>query len=884
MPKKFAKKISFVALVVFLLSMFANSAVLAAAGTGTSLTPFKDVGTSFWGGKDITKMYIRGVTSGYNDGSFQPNNQVTQLEAVLMAVKNMASPSQLVAIDASQPLPVTVPQWAQIGNKKDILFAVQKGLIVPSERNFNASAKANRAWVAQLMVRMINKDDEASDLAGKLAAVKDAADIPLWAVGYINAAYKYNLIAGYPDNSFKPNQNVTRAEMVAILSRGEQYLELSDTYITGKVLSIAGQNITLAVNSIAKSYTIASGTWVFDNNGKFMNSGFIKKDDVLKVIVSGNVVKYAELLPVNSVLTTIKGDVLQVIAQDKVIVVKDDKQVIHTEKLTGSATVSSQNGDINDLTQVTNGCQVELSLNSAGEAVSLKVLNSGTASTLQGIIYQINQDQKLIIVKNSTGKLSTYQYSDQVIVKISQARFPTINDLQAGDEVKLTIMNGIVNQIDMVQVQQQATITGTIIVVSAEKRIITIQKSNGALEALQVSDTAPITISGNAAGQLSNILANDSVELTVEKGIVTAVKVNDRKAETVITGTIAAVDTTNRIITLETATDGLKAYEVSANAQISINDSTTTYLSNVKKDMKVELQIVDNKVIYLELKNTVEGTVVAVDQTRRLITVDNGSTSKAYVLDTGADVDIDGDSTADLSDINKNDFISIRIENNVVTKVNVRRIYNYEVIDVYTSNNELRVKDSSDEKRYLSLNNLVTVLVPGIDHPDVGDFAVGDVIKATFLGNRLDKVETVAVNRGKVTSVNTYNNTVTIQLFDTTSKVCNFTANSEVVNGSQVNSQISSLIVGDRVEVRENTKGGLTFSVMTRVSSKFQTYTDDGSKVYVAKDPISWQNYVVSAKVYIHYGTESLGLRTLVKDDQVDLYLLNNIVYEIEKK
>jgi hypothetical protein len=360
---------------IFLFSLFINSAALAAVvGSATSTKPFKDVTTSFWGVKDIVKMYVRGVTSGYNDSTFQPNSPVTEMEAVLMAVKNMAAQTQIEAIDASQPLPVSVPQWVETGSKKEVLFAVQKGLIVPAEMNFNASAKATRAWVAQLVIRMIDKDDEASKLAGQQAAVKDASDIPLWAVGYINAAYKYNLITGYPDNSFKPNQNVTRAEMIAILSRGEEYLGLSDTYITGKVLSISGQNISLSVNNVAKNYTLSSGTWVFDSSGRVADTGIIKKDDALKITVSGNVVNYAEILSADAVVSNLKGTILQVIAEDGVIVIKDDNQIIQTEILIDGASVSSQNGDINALTQVANGSQVELRLNSAGNVVSVIVL------------------------------------------------------------------------------------------------------------------------------------------------------------------------------------------------------------------------------------------------------------------------------------------------------------------------------------------------------------------------------------------------------------------------------------------------------------------------------------------------------------------------------
>ena len=39
-----------------------------------------------------------------------------------------------------------------------------------------------------------------------------------WAVPFINSASEKGWINGYPDNTFKPNKNITRAEAVAVVN------------------------------------------------------------------------------------------------------------------------------------------------------------------------------------------------------------------------------------------------------------------------------------------------------------------------------------------------------------------------------------------------------------------------------------------------------------------------------------------------------------------------------------------------------------------------------------------------------------------------------------------------------------------------------------------
>ena len=875
MPKNLNRKLCFM-ITLFLLISFATGA--SAVG---NRNPFNDTDNSFWAFKDITKMSIRDVVHGYNDGSFQPGKPVSQIEALLMAVTNMDSESQLSAIDINQSLPIQVPAWVENGNKKEVLFAVQQGLIVPAENNFNAEADASRAWVTQLMVRMINKNTEALQSTGALPTMKDGGSVPNWAAGYVCVALKYGLASGYPDGTFKPNEYVTRAEMVSLLSRSELYLDLGQNVLRAKVNNLSGLTLSATVKGVLKTFSLNADTWLFDAKGKVSDWSDLVPNTPVLVVSEGQNVKYVEALLLDAIVTTVKGTVLQVLPQERVLIIKDEKQKILTKTLSEFATITSQNGEISDLSQIAEGLQVEIGLNAEDNLVSLLILNNGQGYNSNGIIFDINAVQKLIIIKNQTGKLNSYQYSDQVVVKVIDQRFPGVKDLQVGDEVKIKLENEIVTEIELIQAKQQVTLSGKVILISAEQRILTLQQESLALSAFPISVTVSVQLTGSENATLTSVLVNDNVELFIEKGVVTSITIKDRNVENTVLGTVAAVDTTNRILTLRLEKDNsLELYDVSQSAEFMINDQVRTSLSEVKKDMKVEIRLVNNKVIYLENKNTVVGTVVSLDEGKNILTLKTDNLDKSYILSENVIIDIKDISRADTGDITKQAYVEIRIENDTVTKINVQKTFTYQITEVDKNSDELVAKDEEGDTVTLDVKR-VTFVVPGVTAPKIEDFTVGRIIKVTFMGLKLTKVEAVPVNHGQITSINASSNTVTVQSFEGKLTTYNFNNNLEIINGEMKTYQLSSLAVGNRVEIATNEANGMTVKIMKKITGKFQSLSNDNTKINVSIDPVTWNAYVLASDVYAHSGTQSLNLKNLYKDNYIDVYVLDGFAYEV---
>ncbi|OPZ73627.1 MAG: Surface layer protein precursor [Firmicutes bacterium ADurb.Bin456] len=62
-------------------------------------------------------------------------------------------------------------------------------------------------------------ESEAAALASERTTFTDDQDIADWARGYIVIEYREGIVDGYPDHSFAPKNNATRAEACAMIFR-----------------------------------------------------------------------------------------------------------------------------------------------------------------------------------------------------------------------------------------------------------------------------------------------------------------------------------------------------------------------------------------------------------------------------------------------------------------------------------------------------------------------------------------------------------------------------------------------------------------------------------------------------------------------------------------
>lgn len=167
-----------------------------------SQATYKVVGDSLTGDTFSRVSYIKG----YPDGSFKPQNNVTRAEAAQMFATLLNNGTSFGTSSTTKFSDANNGWYSAAIN-----YVVGKDLIAGyADGTFKPNQNITRAEFAQMISGYIK-----AGFAGS-SNFKDVKGH--WASDAIDKVYGNKSVAGYPDGSFKPNQNITRAEAVTILN------------------------------------------------------------------------------------------------------------------------------------------------------------------------------------------------------------------------------------------------------------------------------------------------------------------------------------------------------------------------------------------------------------------------------------------------------------------------------------------------------------------------------------------------------------------------------------------------------------------------------------------------------------------------------------------
>ena len=161
-----------------------------------------------WAEKNIVDFVSKGYVSGYNDGTFRPNNKITRAEFVkiLNKVFELTKSSGKVFND-------TKTHWA----KYDIDIAVTNGVCSgKSATEFKPNDAITREEAAVMISNYKKISDNNFD---KINKYKDSSKVASWAKPGVEGVIEKGYMSGYLDNTYRPKNKITRAEAVATLIR-----------------------------------------------------------------------------------------------------------------------------------------------------------------------------------------------------------------------------------------------------------------------------------------------------------------------------------------------------------------------------------------------------------------------------------------------------------------------------------------------------------------------------------------------------------------------------------------------------------------------------------------------------------------------------------------
>ncbi len=215
------------------------SVALAASMLATSMSAFAytDISADHWAKSYIDNLSGKKYVSGYEDGTYKPDNYVTRAEFAKILTNIFGN------IDKSG---VTVADVADSAWYADTMkIAVKAGYVTGySDGTVKPEANITRQEAAVMVYRAWGLSPE-----GELNFT-DKNEIADWAANQVATLSAKNVLNGYSDGSFKPNNNITRAEVAKIISCAialgvnKTTTTITPTGTTSGVLHVGGSTST----------------------------------------------------------------------------------------------------------------------------------------------------------------------------------------------------------------------------------------------------------------------------------------------------------------------------------------------------------------------------------------------------------------------------------------------------------------------------------------------------------------------------------------------------------------------------------------------------------------------------------------------------------------
>ena len=191
-------------------------------GTGTGEqgndSGFSDVTGDEWFTTFTDQLVTAGIMQGYPQGDqtiLAPDRDVTRAEFVKMLAVLLKVPELTPEEQEEQPFPDTTEHWA----KSYIEQAKIAGWIDGYEDGlFHPDAAVTRAEAAKIIAEAFHLT------ALPEAALKIFTDVPTeaWFAPYIHTLESLGILEGYSDNTFRPEQNITRAESAKLIVKAAE--------------------------------------------------------------------------------------------------------------------------------------------------------------------------------------------------------------------------------------------------------------------------------------------------------------------------------------------------------------------------------------------------------------------------------------------------------------------------------------------------------------------------------------------------------------------------------------------------------------------------------------------------------------------------------------
>lgn len=577
-----------------------------------------------------------------------------------------------------------------------------------------------------------------SEAAVKLKDLREAA----WAEQSIAEMHAYGIISGYPGGTFKPYNNVSRLEALAMLIR-----------VLGKEEQAKALENTKVDYKMPPDLYWGKGYLIMGVQMGMLNRDYLHllqpASPASRVEVAVLVYHALKLRPDNSGLTFADVDKIpQEYRECVAAVVKNNIMMGYPGNL------FMPNDNIN---------RAQMAV-LVSRLVDNKFANLYPELRLPGKLQLLNKASRVLTVQLANGASLSRPFAVDCDIYLDGKRVDA-NALTAGDEVKLVLNNN-----------------GQVVFIRAE-RLKTMGDNyyKGRVDSLfAVGNETWLTVTDfNGVKRTRPVAANVSFQ-PVKEGSYVEIVLADNKIiklnilqTTSFKGTVTSVR--QSLLSVRDSGGTLRELSVTGDVAVFFNNSKLTY-SAVKKNDRVEVAVYDGRVIYINILLTghLEGKIVELDTTGTYgITIKN---------DDGDEIDYEVISSVKVERNEREiDFYDLKIGDQVRLELNSRdrvmgikvlaeafSIKAGKVIELTSDSSKpfIRIEGSDDRKLQYNIASKATYF------RDDEDIKLTDIVIGSEVEIRLEDGKAKRINvtndenitlEGEVTSVSTSRNRVTIE-------------------------------------------------------------------------------------------------------------------------
>ncbi|PZM65496.1 S-layer homology domain-containing protein [Paenibacillus dendritiformis] len=864
---------------------------------------FSDVNLGFWAEKHIHKLAALDILKG-NNGKFRPNDDVTQQEAITMAIRFMGLQGELNSSDS-----VALPADFKVGNifKPYVVLAFQKGLIDkneemanPDPKNSWGEKKATREWITKILVRAVGKEEDAKQAKNKQTSFADNSKISSSAIGYVNTAVDLKLAAGLNGNKFDPQGKVTRAQLATFFSRGEKIADVKrENESIGYIMALTDKEVRLyGEDGQASTFRLDDKTLYYQaDSEKAIKASDLALYTKVRVLGSGGAGAFVELLDSTPQVETSQATLKYAVGSENKLYVKRDGTADLSEIFYDSSTVlKDANGNSIQASQLTEDSVLEIkreTFTSDRKVIEIQVKSGPVNKSDKGTVVAVDATNRSITIKPESGSEETFTVAEDAVVRYKDQLMNGIKDLKPDSAISYVVKNSIVQSIELTQLTEM-TVTGRLYEKGAAKTSLTIRKENDKLEAKMLAPNVEIIMEGINVPTFDDLVAGefgDRVELTLNSDdLVTKIKVLDRKLETLIGVTVINYDRSNNLLTVMDANKVPYALKLTNETRFERNGDSV-YIDDIVSELregkkKANIQHTANQALLVQFVNKFEGTFISASTTAKTVTVklDNGVPVTLPYKSSTLYVERFDKTSASVGDLRSGDYIVAYLtdDQTTVNSLALRTIEQFEVESVDTSRNRIRLRTSGSKVEEFSVGSTSFY---DLDRKRIklADIKPNEYLNVVMDGRNFVEASKVQVTYGRIESIDASSGVLMVRDNEGSASVHQLGKNPVIqVDDSSSTSSINALKTGDRVFVRKNADDLTTVNLITGTKRSF--WRVSGDQLYV-KRSLAESNYIfnMAPNVYVHSKGDKISLSTIKEDTEIMVYIVKNKVVEIER-